>query len=77
MQDIIETLNRYVDDRCPTGGFLHAVLSNDLTQACAKADMRNQNQLHKIVSYVYNNLPLICWGSPEKVDKWLNRKEAE
>ena len=77
MQEIIETLERYVNDRCPTGGFLHAVLSNNLTEACAKADMRNQSRLAEIVVYIYNNLPIICWGSPEKVDKWLAGKENE
>jgi hypothetical protein len=75
MDYIIDTLERYVSDRCPTGGFLHAVLSNDLTQACAKADMHNQRRLHEIVSYIYNNLPSICWGSPEKVEKWLANEE--
>jgi len=75
MEEIKETLERYVRDRTPAGGFLSAVLSNDLTEACGRADMRNQIRLHEIVSYIYNNLPMLCWGSPEKVDAWLNRKE--
>jgi len=75
MEQVKETLERYVNDRCPTGGFLHAVLSNDLTEACARADMRNQRQLPEIVTYIYNNIPSISWGSPEKVEKWLNRTE--
>lgn len=75
MEYIKETLKLYVEDRCPTGGFLRAVLSNDLTEACARADQRNQRQLHEIVTYIYNNLPMICWGSPEKVNAWLAKKE--
>ena len=77
MDYIIETLKSYVEDRCPTGGFLHAVLSNDLTEACARADMRNQARLPEIVTYIYNNLPMICWGSPEKVEKWLAGTEND
>jgi len=75
MQDIQATLERYVNDRCPTGGFLHAVLSNDLMEACARADMHNQRRLPEIATYIYNNLPMISWGSPEKVDAWLKREE--
>lgn len=71
MQDIIETLNNYVKNRIPTGGFLHAVLSNDLTMACMKADDRNKYRLFEIIQYIYNDLPSNCWGSPEKVDTWL------
>ena len=77
MEYIKETLERYVSDRCPTGGFLYAVLCNDLTQACAKADMRNQRMLFDIVTYIYNNIPSICWGSPEKVDAWLAGEDNE
>ena len=77
MQNIKDTLELYVNDRCPTGGFLYAVLSNDLTEACAHADMRNLRQLPEIVTYIYNNLPSICWGSPEKVESWLSGTEME
>ena len=75
MQDIIKTLERYTQDRIPTGSFLHAVLSNDLTMACMKADDYNRHRLFEIVNYIYNNIPSISWGSPEKVNNWLKRKE--
>jgi hypothetical protein len=74
-ENIKETLARYVENRCPTGGFLRAVLSNDLTEACSRADTQNQKCIFDIVNYIYNNLPSVCWGSPKKVDKWLNDKE--
>ena len=73
MQDIIETLERYATHRIPTGGFLHAVLENDLKAACERADNINRGRLFEIVSYCYNNLPAVSWGSPEKVQKWLER----
>lgn len=75
MKGIIATLRRYVDDKIPTGGFLQSVLSNDLTEACVRADDINRYILFDIVKYIYNNLPMNCWGSPEKVQRWLEKEE--
>ena len=69
---IKESLDRYVKDRIPPGDFLMAVLKNDLTEACGRADVFNKMNLHMIVEYVYNFMPHECWGSPEKVKAWLN-----
>lgn len=77
MQYIKESLKSYIENRIPTGGFLHAVLSNDLMKAFQKADMRNRYQLFEIVEYIYNNLPINSYGSPEQVDKWLKGEENE
>ena len=33
-----EALDRYVNDRIPTGGFLHAVLTDRLFDAVGRAD---------------------------------------
>jgi hypothetical protein len=77
---IIEGIRRYADDHCPTGGFLEAVLSNDLAEAFRRADKDNRDAMFEIVMYCYNEIPSDCWGSPEKVRSWLkpaNRKEVE
>ncbi len=68
-----ESLDNYAQRRVSTGGFLHAVLSNDLFDACAKADDINKPCLCDICSYIYNNLPIACWGSQEDVKAWLKR----
>lgn len=70
--EIKESLGRYVHDRCPPGGFLRAVLENDLCEACAKADEQNKALLFTIVKYIYNEIPSTCWGSPARVQKWLD-----
>ncbi|HJU12346.1 MAG TPA: hypothetical protein VJ728_15790 [Candidatus Binataceae bacterium] len=44
-KDVIESLRRYAHQRIPTGGFLEAVLRNDLRDAHAKADMQNRAAL--------------------------------
>lgn len=70
----IDALDRYVEQRIPTGGFLQAVLENDLVAAVSRADDQNRQALADIVQYIYNNLPLACWGSPESVKTWLEGK---
>jgi len=71
-EEIKESLWLYYNSRVPTGGFLQAVLENNLIEAFARADEDNQSSMFEIVKYVYNELPLICYGSPAKVKKWLN-----
>ena len=72
MSEVIkDSLDRYVKDKCPTGRFLRAVLSNNLFEALGTADENNREALFDIVSYIYNELPGSCWGTPEKVKQWL------
>jgi hypothetical protein len=70
--EMIEALRRYVEMRCPVGGFLTAVLSNDLMNAAGKADDGNFNALGAYCAYLYNHMPAACHGSREKVAAWLN-----
>lgn len=70
--DYLKTgLDRYAADHIPTGGFLRAVLNNDLFAAFARADSTGALVLHDIVGYCYNEIPAECWGSPERVQAWL------
>ena len=71
----IETLKRYVDQRNEPGQFVRAVLENNLKESMARADLDNRVCMFEIVQYVYNELPGICWGTPEKVHKWLANEE--
>ncbi len=66
-----EGLDNYAKRRIPTGGFLHAVLSNDLMAAMEKADEENRADIFEICQYIYNKLPLPCYGSLKAVRKWL------
>ena len=79
-QNAIESLKLYVEKHIQPGGFLTAVLENDLTAAVATADLHNIEIIPTYVSYIYNELPMKCWGSKEKVKEWLNNlnnKEAK
>ena len=70
----LDGIKRYVEDRIPPGGFLTAVLENNLKESFSWADKENREVLYEIVRYCYNELPYGCWGSPEKVKKWLSRE---
>src|ERR1017187_2246956 len=69
-----ESLARYVQQGIPTGGFLRAVLSNDLMNAFGRADDQNAATLFHICAYIYNELPSACHGSEKVVDAWMQGK---
>lgn len=70
-----ESIDRYAQDRIPTGDFLYAVLTNNLFEAVGRADMSNRYCLFDICKYIYNEIPYTCWGSIETVEKWLGHTE--
>ena len=70
-----ESLDRFAHYGVPTGGFLRAVLANDLRVTLILADEDNIQALPAICLYVYNCLPSECWGSREivkqHIDHWF------
>lgn len=72
-----ENLERYVSHGCHPGGFLYAVLTNDLIGSVANADKFNREALVETVAYIYKALPHTCWGSKEKVTAWMQKKAEE
>lgn len=67
----------YLEERIEPGGFMYAVLTNDLREAVSRADATNLRYLTNIVSYCYNEIPSVCWGSVERVNRWLHPEEKE
>jgi len=67
----VGALERYINDRIPTGGFLNAVLTNDLVGAISYADEDNLRAIPEIVKFLYNNVPMNAWRDEENVKKWL------
>ena len=70
---VLETLKRYKDKGVNTGGFLRAVISNDLISAVQRADSSSLNALPQIASWAYTELPAEAWGSYEAFNKWTER----
>ena len=68
---IHDALIGYVVDHAHVGGFLQAVLSNNLFRSFAEADDENLAHLFDILKWVFNEAPGNCWGSPDTVRAWL------
>ncbi len=76
-EDTIASIQKYVVFGVPPGGFVEAVLANDLMEAIARADQENGRTLKAIATYVYMEIPDPSHGSYEKVGKWMEVKQAE
>jgi hypothetical protein len=74
---MLTRLRAYIEQGHPVGDFLQAVLSNDLREACGRADETNIRILPVYVIYLYNEAPAACWGSPAKHQAWLQKFAAE
>lgn len=67
----------YIEHCVPPGSFLEAVLSNDLREACVRADAVNRDRLFDFVAFLFNHAPSSCWGSPEAVREWVEGHALE
>ena len=71
---IVEGILGYAKGSSDPGGFLYALLCNDLFGAVGRADNNSFAGLEDIMSIVWNEVPSRCWGSKEEVDRWLDGK---
>ena len=63
----------YITKGIPPGSFLTAIICNDLIGAIAQADDVNIHNIPAFVAWFYNEAPTNCWGSKEKMIKWINK----
>ena len=70
---IREAIDQFVWHGTPTGGFVRAVLSNDLMGAVVRADPDSLSSIGLICQYVYNAVPSGCHGSSEAVNAHIAR----
>lgn len=69
---MMSALVRYILKGEIPGGFLTAVLQNDLFEAIGRADEENRRNLPAFVSFIYNEAPSTCWGSKEHIKQWAD-----
>ena len=67
-------LAEYIINHKPVGGFLEAILSNDLMMACLKADGDNIRNIPAYIDFLYNYAPLGSWGSPKIYRTWIEEE---
>jgi len=70
-----DAIKRYVFEHIKPGGFLRAVLTNDLRNAVAYADDVNLPLLPVYVKWFHNFAPCGCWGSQARMDRWLAQEK--
>jgi len=70
-------ITRYLEQGYMPGGFLTAVLGNDLVRAVGGADHMNQACLVDIVKWVYNNMPLAARGNESEMMHWCLKVRDE
>ena len=65
----------YLVHHRPTGGFLRAVLSNDLYGALSKADTNNARVLWHYPIWLGTYAPSESFGSAEAYEAWMAQKD--
>jgi len=70
MEDGIEN---YINYGLEPGGFLTAIICNDLKSAVMRADGQNIGNIPAYVAYFYNHAPIDCWGSYDLMVKWCEK----
>lgn len=69
-------LCRYLEDRIETGGFLRAVLENDMAAAVTHAHPSlHMSQMKALVELIAGSFPAPAWGSAERVRAWLSASD--
>jgi len=59
------------------GGFLTAVLTNDLYRAALVCDFENAKNLTFVARWVYHSLPRICYGDQARMNEWCSLSDRE
>jgi len=69
---ILDGIWDYAQNHRLHGGFVMAVLENNLNEALGQADSSSLAGLRDICAYVTWEIPATCHGSKEKVQAWLS-----
>lgn len=70
-----EAIDNYLIYGFEPGGFLMAVITNNLFLAAGRADHWNRERLADIVEVLWHNMPPLSFGSTEIVNDWLLNKD--
>lgn len=60
----------YIERGILPGGFLTAMLENNLVKTFERADRKNRVMVFEYLSFLCNEAPATCWGSPGSVNRW-------
>lgn len=74
--ETMERLLDYINHGRHPGNFLANVISNKLGESYGSADLKNMALIPALVGYLYNEAPQACWGSTEKMHRYMTDKAA-
>jgi hypothetical protein len=74
---VMNNLLQYVEGNEAPGGFLFAVLSNNLFESIGRADNEMQPLIPLLVKFISWKIPYGCHGSPDIVKAWMEKKYKE
>lgn len=70
------SLTRYLENGYMPGGFLTAVMTNDLYRAVSSADEANTRALADIARWVFMNVPAGALFTEERMMEWCCKTQA-
>lgn len=71
---VMAGMKRYVEHHIKPGSFLTAVIENNLMDTVREADKDSFAAIKDIVGWMYNEPTSECWGSPKKMEAWLEKR---
>lgn len=74
---MVEDIRTYIDHGVDPGNFLSAVICNNLKEAVGRADDADMAALPAFVAFFYNEAPSACWGSLDKMTKYMAAKAVK
>ena len=66
-------MRRWIERAITPGHFLQAVINNDFIEVVGGADHINIHRLRDIAEFMYNEAPLGCWRTEERIDAWIEK----
>ena len=70
-------VQQWIEEGIQPGGFLSAVIENDLRESLGRAYETNRARIFEIVSFFYNEAPSPCWGSVKNARAWADKFERD
>ena len=64
-------MQRYVEQGIEPGGFMSAMLCNDLEATVMRADGMNVVHIPHWVAWMSEHLPPACWGPYQRYEDWM------
>ena len=70
-----ESVELYVNHGVPPGHFLTGLICKDIQMMMDHADHTNVWLIPLYYGWFYNEAPSWCWGSIDKMSKWMTAKQ--